>query len=52
MMFKTLAATAALVSLAVIPVKGADHQVVVGGTGVIAYTPNQVVRLPIVLVLW
>jgi len=42
MMFKTLAATAALISLAVIPVKGVDHQVVVGGTGVLAYTPNQV----------
>jgi plastocyanin len=42
MLFKTLAVTAALVSLAVIPVKGTDYQVVVGGTGVLAYTPNQV----------
>lgn len=42
MMFK-FAAYAALVSLAVIPsVKGADHAVTVGGTGVIAYTPNQI----------
>lgn len=44
MLFKSLAVTAALVSLATIPVKGADFQVIVGGTGVIAYTPNQVVR--------
>jgi len=42
MLFKSLAVTAALVSLATIPVKGADFQVIVGGTGVIAYTPNQV----------
>ncbi|KIM87510.1 hypothetical protein PILCRDRAFT_815034 [Piloderma croceum F 1598] len=41
MIFK-LAACAALVSLAVIPVKGVDHQVTVGGTGIIAYNPNQV----------
>ena len=45
MMFK-FAAYAALISLAVIPsVKGADHAVTVGGTGVIAYTPNQIVRV-------
>lgn len=41
MIFK-LAACAALISLAVIPVKGVDHQVTVGGTGIIAYNPNQV----------
>ena len=44
MLFKTLTVTAAIISLAVIPVKGADHQIIVGGTGVLAYTPNQVVR--------
>lgn len=39
------AAFAALLSLAAIPaVKGVDHQVTVGGTGIIAYNPNQVVR--------
>jgi hypothetical protein len=43
MMIFKLAACAALVSLAVIPVKGVDHQVTVGGTGIIAYNPNQVV---------
>ena len=43
MMF-TLAACAALISLAVIPVNGADHQVTVGGTGILQFTPNQLVR--------
>lgn len=45
----TLATCAALVSLAVIPipvVNGADHQVVVGGVGVLQYTPNQVTAVP------
>jgi hypothetical protein len=43
MMF-ALAACTALVSLAVIPVaRGADHQVTVGGVGIIQYNPNQVV---------
>jgi plastocyanin len=46
MMF-TLATCAALVSLAVIPVvKGADHQVVVGGVGILQYNPNQVTANP------
>jgi len=36
------AAFAALVSLAVIPVKGIDHPVIVGGVGIIQYNPNQV----------
>lgn len=45
MIFK-LAACAALVSLAVIPVKGVDHQVTVGGTGILAYNPNQVTAVP------
>ncbi|KAJ7702267.1 Cupredoxin [Mycena rosella] len=39
--FATFAALACL-SLAVIPVRSAVIQVTVGGTGVIAYTPNQV----------
>ena len=42
MMF-TFAACAALVSLAVIPVKGIDHEIIVGGTGILQYNPNQVV---------
>lgn len=41
-MIFSLAAFAALVSLAVIPVKGADHQVTVGGTGILQFNPNQV----------
>jgi len=45
-MIFTLAACAALVSLAVIPVKGADHEVVVGGTGILQFNPNQVTANP------
>ncbi|KZP32507.1 hypothetical protein FIBSPDRAFT_812025 [Athelia psychrophila] len=46
MMFN-FAAFAALLSLAAIPaVKGVDHQVTVGGTGIIAYNPNQVTANP------
>jgi len=46
MMF-TLAACTALVSLAVIPVvRGADHQVTVGGVGILQFNPNQVTAAP------
>lgn len=48
-MFFTAATIAALVSFAAIPVaRGADHPVIVGGTGIIAYNPPFVVRAQIV----
>jgi plastocyanin len=41
-MLFTFAACAALVSLAVIPVKGVDHAIIVGGPGILQFNPNQV----------
>jgi plastocyanin len=41
-MLFTFAACAALVSLAVIPVKAIDHAIIVGGPGILQFNPNQV----------